>query len=71
MLVVVHWAVYSAPAYALVICFSFMCDGSITSMIPVVTNRVFGLIRGPIVYSYIFSTFGVSAMLGALLVKTL
>ena len=48
-----------------------MCDGSMTSMIPVVTNRVFGVKRGPMVYSYIFSTFGVAAMLGALLVKTM
>ena len=48
-----------------------MCDGSMTSMIPVVTNRVFGVKRGPMVYSYVFSTFGVAAMLGTLLVKTL
>ena len=71
MLTVVHWAVYNAWTYAIVICFSFMCDGSITSMIPVVTNRVFGVLRGPSVYGYVFSTFGVAAMLGALLVKTL
>lgn len=39
-------------------------------MIPVVTNRIFGTTRGPMVYSYIFSTFGVAAMLGTLFVKT-
>ena len=71
MLIVVHWAVYNSWTYAIVICFSFMCDGSITSMIPVVTNRVFGVIRGPSVYGYVFSTFGVAAILGAILVKTL
>ena len=42
-----------------------------TSMIPVVTNRVFGLLRGPSVYGYMFSTFGVAALSGVLLVKTL
>ena len=47
-----------------------MCDGSMTSMIPVVTNKIFGLKRGPMVYSYVFSTFGVAAMLGTLFVKT-
>ena len=50
---------------------AFICDGSMASMIPVVTNRVFGVNRGPMVYSYIFSTFGVAAMLGMLFVKTL
>lgn len=39
-------------------------------MIPVVTQRVFGNLRGPAVYGYVFSTFGVSAMLGTLFVKT-
>ena len=70
MLIAVHWAVNNAYTYFIVICLSFMCDGSITSMIPVVTNRVFGVKRGASVYGYMFSTFGVSAMLGALLVKT-
>ena len=70
MLIAVHWAVNNAASYAIVICLSFMCDGSITSMIPVVTNHVFGVKRGPSVYGYMFSTFGVAAMLGTLLVKT-
>ena len=70
-LIAVHWAVYNSITYFIVVCLAFMCDGSMTSMIPVVTNRVFGVKRGPMVYSYIFSTFGVAALLGALLVKTL
>ena len=65
-----HWAVYNGGTYFIVICLSFMCDGSMTSMIPVVTNNIYGLKRGPMVYSYIFSTFGVAAMLGTLFVKT-
>ncbi len=47
MLIAVHWAVYNAYSYFIVICLSFMCDGSITSMVPVVTNRIFGTARGP------------------------
>merc|ERR1712079_525211 len=63
-------AVYNAYTYFAVICLSFMCDGSMTSMIPVVTNRVFGVNRGPTVYGYMFSTFGVASMLGTLFVTT-
>ena len=37
MLVWVHWAVYEVWSYSIVICLSFMCDGDITSMAPVVT----------------------------------
>ena len=70
MLIWVHWAVNNSTSYFIVICLSFMCDGSITSMIPVVTKQVFGTSRGPSVYSYVFSTFGISAMLGTLFVKT-
>lgn len=70
MLVAVHWAVNNSYTYFIVICLSFMCDGSITSMIPVVTNHVFGTLRGPAVYGYLFSTFGVAAMSGTLFVAT-
>ena len=70
-LIAVHWAVYNSFTYSIVVCMAFICDGSMASMIPVVTNRVFGIKRGPMVYSYIFSTFGVAAMLGTLFVKTL
>ena len=69
-LIAVHWAVYEAFPYACVICLSFMCDGSMTSMIPVVTNRIWGVNRGSTVYGYMFSTFGVASMLGTLFVKT-
>ena len=70
MLIAVHWAVYNAYSYFIVICLSFMCDGSITSMVPVVTNRIFGTARGPSVWGYLFSTFGVAAMSGTLFVAT-
>ena len=70
MLIYVHWAVNSATAYFVVICLSFMCDGSMTSMLPVVTTRVFGIERGGQVYGYMYSVFGVAAILGTIFVKT-
>lgn len=69
-LVAVHWAVNNSYAYFMVICLSFMCDGSMTSMIPVVANVVWGTKRGSSVYGYLFSTFGVASMLGTLFVAT-
>ena len=69
-LVAVHWAVNNSYTYFIVICLSFMCDGSMTSMIPVVANVVWGTKRGSSVYGYLFSTFGVASMLGTLLVTT-
>ena len=47
MLIWVHWSVNNAFTYAITICLSFMCDGSMTSMLPVVTLSVFKLTRGP------------------------
>ena len=71
MQIAIHWTVNNTYLYFVTICLAFMCDGSMTSMLPVVTNRVFGLKRGPSVYGYMFSTFGVAAMTGTLLVNTL
>jgi hypothetical protein len=70
MLIWVHWAVFHAWSYSIVICLSFMCDGSMTSMLPVVTLHVFGLMRGNKVYGYMYSVFGAAAMLGTLFVTT-
>ena len=63
------WAVYHAGAYAVCICLTFMCDGSMSSMIPTVTNRIWDIKRGPSVYGFMFSTFGVAALLSTFLVK--
>ena len=49
----------------------FMCDGSMTSMLPVVTLEVFGLKRCNQVYGFMFSVFGVAAMSGTLFVGTI
>ena len=47
-----------------------MCDGATAAMLPVVTKQVFGQKRGSSVYSYLWSSFGVASILGALSVKT-
>ena len=46
-----------------------MCDGSLTSMLPAITVKQFGLERGPAVYSVMYSVFGVSSLLGFGLVE--
>ena len=66
----IHWAVTNKNAYAIVICLSLMCEGAMASMLPVATKQVFGFKRGPCVYSYLWSSFGVASILGALSVKT-
>ena len=52
-----------------VTCLTFMCDGSLTSMLPAVTVKQFGIERGPEVYSYMFSVFGISSLAGFILVE--
>ena len=69
-LATIHWAVYNQYAYTIVVCLSFMCDGATAAMLPVVTKQVFGQKRGSSVYSYLWSSFGVASILGALSVKT-
>ena len=71
MLISVHWAVKNAVTYGIVVCVSFLCDGATASMLPVVTNQVFGVLRGPSVTSYVFSVFGVASLTSALFVKIL
>lgn len=48
-----------------------MCDGSMASMLPAVTVGQFGIKRGPEVYGYLYSTFGVASIMGLLLVATI
>jgi hypothetical protein len=48
-----------------------MGDGSMTSMLPVVTLNVFGLRRGTEVYGFMYSVFGLAAMSGVVIVDTL
>lgn len=52
-------------------CLTFMCDGAITSMLPALTVGQFGITRGPQVYTVMYSSFGVAAMLGLFFVLTI
>ena len=45
-----------------------MGDGSMTSILPVVTLSVFGLEKGPQVYGLLFSIFGVASIAGLVIV---
>ena len=58
-------------AYLVVICLSMQCEGAIASILPTTTLSVFGMKRGHLVYSFMFSAFGVSALLGGVCVKLL
>ena len=64
----VNYAVYNRYAFMVVTWLTFMCDGSLTSMLPAVTVDQFGIKRGPQVYSIMYSCFGCSAVLGLILV---
>ena len=48
-----------------------MCEGSIAAILPTVTLSKFGVIRGHDVFSFMYSSYGVSALLGSLLVGSL
>lgn len=66
LIVLVNYAVYNKYAFMVVTWLTFMCDGSLTSMLPAVTVGQFGIKRGPQVYTIMYSCFGVSAILGLL-----
>ena len=70
-LVLVHFVTSSAVGFGACIWINFMGDGSMTSMLPVVTLNVFGYKRGTQVYGYMYSVFGLAAMSGTLIVDTL
>jgi hypothetical protein len=70
-LIVVHFSTSNPYAFGTCIWINFIGDGSMTSMLPVVTMNVFGLKRGTEVYGYMYSVFGLAAMSGLLIVETL
>ena len=67
----IQFAVYNKYAFMLVSCLTFMCDGSLTSMLPALTVAQFGILRGPEVYSIMYSAFGVASMLGLFFMLTI
>lgn len=70
-LLAVHVTNTNPYAFGACIWINFMGDGSMTSMLPVVTLSVFGLKRGTEIYGYMYSVFGLAAMSGLVIVETL
>ena len=71
MIATVEWSLNTPWIYAINICISMMCEGAITSILPTETMKHFGKTRGSTVYSFMFSSFGVSAITGSILVSLL
>ena len=69
-LILIPLTVQQPYLFAVLIWLNFFGDGSITSSLPVVTLNVFGIKRGPQVYGYMFSIFGLSSVIGLLMVQT-
>lgn len=46
------------------------CEGAIAAVLPTTTLQVFGMHKGHLVYSFMFSAFGVSSLIGGVMVKT-
>lgn len=69
LIFIVQYAVHNRYAFFVVTCLTFMCDGSLTSMLPALTVAQFGISRGPQVYGYMFSVFGVAALSSTLVFK--
>jgi hypothetical protein len=61
----------NAILYGACVWINFLGDGSMTSMLPVVTYNIWGRTRGAEVYGYMYAEFGFAAMYGLLLVKLL
>jgi hypothetical protein len=70
-LVLIHYTGSSSFLFGACIWVNFMGDGSMTSMLPVVTLTVFGTKRGTEVYGYLYSVFGLAAMSGLVFVNIL
>ena len=71
MIATVEWSLNFTWLFAINICISMMCEGAITSILPTETLKHFGKDRGPTVYSFMFSSFGVSAITGSIMVSLL
>ena len=70
-LISIQFTYSNSLLYGLCICANFMGDGSMTSMLPVVTLNIFGLKRGTEVYGFMFSEFGFAAIVGVTVVTVL
>jgi predicted MFS family arabinose efflux permease len=52
-----------------VIALSMQCEGAVASILPTTSLMVFGVKRGMLVYSFMMSSFAISSLAGAILVK--
>ena len=48
-----------------------MGEGSVASITPTITLLKFGVIKGNVIFSFMYSAYGVSALLGSLMVISL
>lgn len=71
LIAVINISHYHAYSYLVVVCLSMQCEGALASILPTTVLSVFGLKRGHMVYSIMFSVFGVASLCGGILVKTL
>jgi uncharacterized membrane protein YoaT (DUF817 family) len=71
LIATIQVSVYNQYTYLLIVCLSMQCEGALASILPTTTLQVFGLKRGPMVYSLMFSVIGVAALSGGIIVKTL
>jgi MFS family permease len=66
----IQLAVKAKYAYLVVVALSMMCEGAMASIVPTVTLQKFGLTRGHDVFGLMYSSYGLSSMLGSILVST-
>ena len=66
----ISYMVKSAERYMVTCVAMFAAEGAFIAMLPVLTLKIFGLKRGPQIYSYVQSGEAVSALLCILVVST-
>jgi MFS family permease len=71
LIIFISWAVQYKWPFFIFISLSFMCEGAICSILPTITLMKFGHKRGHDVFAYMFSSYGVSSMGGAVIVNQL
>lgn len=67
----VQFSVHHKWFYLVTVMMSMMCEGAMAAVLPTVTLSTFGTKRGKSVYSFMFSAFGVQALIGGIIVGTL
>lgn len=68
-ILLIQFSVKNKYSYLAVVSLSMMCEGAMASMLPTLTLQNFGMIRGHDVFSYMYSSYGMSAFFGSILVS--